>query len=311
MNFMKFLKERKVFLILTLAVVIIGIVFVSFLMRNGGFFASLPSQNEGVNTSIESPGSPGRSLSPKTSAPDYQYNVNDEEKGYYAPAPVSSTGSESFESKIIKRANASITVKQNEFLKAFNGIQSLSKTYEGYVKNSSYHTFKNEVNGTIDVMVPTNKLDDFLNELNKFGKVNSINVSSDDVSGEYVDLSSRLNVLSSQRDLLLSWLNKTKNIGEMLQIRSQLEQVETQIETIKGRMKYIDFHSSYAEVYIDINRNENPPSLIGSYFNNLLRRAGSGVAYSFGFLLILIAWLIPYLLIVFIVYLVWKKRRKE
>ncbi len=304
MKFVKFLKEKKLFLIITLIVVIVGIAFAFFAVRGGGFLAELPSNLS--NVGFRSKNYQDKSLNSRFS-PEVAVDKN----ANPLPTETSSDSGEFPESKIIKKANVSLTVEQSMFLKTFNELQSLSKTFGGYVKNSSYNEYKTKMNGSMDLMIPSDKLSDFLNSMNKFGKVSRMNVSSEDVSGQYVDLSSRLNVLTSQRDLLLSWLNKAKNIGEMIQIRSQLEQVETQIETTKGRMKYINFHSSYSEVYIDINQNENSPSILKTYLSNLMKRAGTGVIYSFGFLLILLAWLIPYLIIVFIIYLAWKRRKNE
>jgi hypothetical protein len=306
MNFAKFLKEKKAILVvLTIVVIIFGAIFGLFVMKGGEFTVEAPSYTDSSSNIVQK-GSNTPRLLPGQSPGE---NVNEDTNP--VPPETFQENNGNFESKIIKRANVSINVSQEKFLDTFNEIQVFAKTSGGYVKSSSYSSYKDKMSGVIDLMVPSDKLEDFLNSVKKFGRIESMNISSEDVSGEYVDLNSRLNVLKSQEDLLLSWLSRAKNISEMLQIRTQLEQVQTQIETIKGRMKYINFHTSYSEVYINLNHESNSPSMLGSYFNGLMKRAGMGIVYSFGFLLILLAWLIPYLIIVFIVYLIWKKRKES
>ncbi len=159
-------------------------------------------------------------------------------------------------------------------------------------------------------MVPRDKFDVFLNSLERFGKIENISVSSEGVSGECVDLESRLKVLDTKKALLLLWMDKVKTISDMLNIRSQLQNMETQIETIKGRMKYIDFYSSYSEVYINLNRSCRL-SFISSYLSDIFNRAGRGIVYSFGFFVLLIAYLTPYIILLIIIYLVWKRKHAK
>ncbi len=295
MGFIHFIREKKVILIgLTSVLIVISLIL--YVLIGGRY---------GIRDM-------GNKASPIATMPDYPQSkkVTDNGGVSYSPSAENDDIGAEFSKKIIKRGNVSIDVGQSDFLKSFSGIQALAKSFGGYVKDASYTTLKNNYSGSISVMVPQDKFDVFLNSLERFGKIENISVSAEDVSGEYVDLESRLKVLETQRTLLLSWLDEAKTISDMLNIRSQLQNVETQIETIKGRMKYIDFHSSYSEVYINLNR-ARQISFISSYLSDMLNRAGRGIVYSFGFFILLIAYLTPYIILLIVIYLVWKRKHAK
>jgi len=105
-------------------------------------------------------------------------------------------------------------------------IVALTNSYSGNIANSSYYKESDFYFGSITVVIPSERFDEFVTTLQKYGKVESLNVSTDDVTSEYVDSTAKLKVLESQRDLLESWLKNAKNVDEMIKLRDEIAQVE-------------------------------------------------------------------------------------
>jgi hypothetical protein len=59
------------------------------------------------------------------------------------------------------------------------------------------------------------------------------------VTEEYVDLEARLASLEAARDRLLALLEKAANVEEAVQVNAALTDVQTQLEQITGRMRYL------------------------------------------------------------------------
>ncbi len=163
------------------------------------------------------------------------------------------------------------------------------------------------------MLVPSEKLNEFVTFLKTIGKTESFRLSSEDKSTEYFDLEGRLKILKSQRDLLLSWLNKTKTIDDMLSIRHELENIEEEIEEIGSRLKYIEFHTKYSDVRIVLNKDSlsgKEPYVI-SFFKDYANKILLSLFYSFMWLLIILMWVIPYGAIAYIAYLIFRKKMKN
>ncbi len=234
-------------------------------------------------------------------------------RGVYKSGSPSDVQEESkFGLKIEKHGFVSITVEKGCFMESWNDITSFSEAIGGKVVNSNYSKNGEFYNGTITVMVPSNQFDSFINKISEFGKVKNLDIKSEDRTGEYVDLNSRLKVLEAQRDLLLNWLKNAKSVSDMLKIRSQLSSVEQQLETIKGRLNYIAFHVDFSDIHITLT--ENPHSVSTSPIiiecKHYLNVTILAFIYSVMGMLIILVFILPWLLLGFGIYKIFVHKRK-
>jgi hypothetical protein len=100
----------------------------------------------------------------------------------------SKPGNSSFGLKIIKNANLNMYVNKGKFLETYNRISSMVETYGGSVINSNYSKENDTFSGFIEVIVPKEKFDSVINKLGELGSVTNLEISSSDVTQEYVDL---------------------------------------------------------------------------------------------------------------------------
>ena len=71
-------------------------------------------------------------------------------------------------------------------------------------------------------------------------------VSGDDVTAEYVDLSSRLKNLEAAEEQLRDILARAEKTEDVLAVFNQLTAIRGEIEQVKGRMQYLSQSAALA-----------------------------------------------------------------
>jgi len=311
-----FFKRNKVVLIILIicALLLSGYFSYSFLLNENLFSRFLPAslQYKGIfsdkNIDQSQSTREGYSAKPLETANE-EYKITQQTGGILQ---LSQTSSVQFGLKIMKNGNMSILADRGKFFETWQKIIMTAKSVSGTIANSSYYKQEDYYLGFITIIVPSEQFDNFNEAISKFGKVINLSVSTQDVTGEYVDLSSKLKVLEEQRNLLLSWLKEAKTIDEMIKLRNEIQSVETDIETIKGRLNYIAFHTDFSEITINLSEKEEsfkPEGFFGPLVDALKKLYETLVFSLFG-LLIIFAFILPWGLIGFLVYRLILRRKK-
>ncbi len=255
---------------------------------------------------------------PKNSAiqeSDAGYRMIDKTKSLnpISKTSISNNALDTQDSKILHHAKVSINIEKESFMSVFNEINASAKSMGGYIKDANYTENRSTTVGYVTVLIPTEELDNFIQYIKSIGKTESFQLATEDRSSEYFDLQGRLKILESQRSLLISWLNKAKTVNEMLNIRRELEKVEEEIEKTEGKIKYLDFHTKYSDVFIQLKKATPNPnnSPILNFLKNSFEKAINGLLYSFVWIVILLIWFVPYGIVIYIIYLVVKRKHEK
>ncbi|MBI5934556.1 MAG: DUF4349 domain-containing protein [Chloroflexi bacterium] len=103
------------------------------------------------------------------------------------------------------------------------------------------------------IRVPAEEFDAVMNRIAKLAvKVDERSESADDVTAEFVDLNTRLESLEAARDRLLEIMKQSATTEELLLAEQQLTQRETEIESIKGRMKFLSESARLSSITISL-----------------------------------------------------------
>jgi hypothetical protein len=139
-------------------------------------------------------------------------------------------------------------------------IENLAGTYGGYVVNSNVGEDNNRIYGSISFRVDANRFNEALQALrNLAADVRSESTSGQDVTEEYIDLDARLRNLEASESQLLELMQQAGTVDEILKVQQQLVSTREQIETIKGRMQYLE--ESAALSYISVNLEQSKLSV--------------------------------------------------
>jgi DNA-binding protein YbaB len=159
------------------------------------------------------------------------------------------------ERKIIK--NADLTVVVEDPAQSMKDITALAEGIGGYVVSSNLYQSTYGPNsipvpeGNIVIRVPADRLNEALEKIKGDAvEVRSENVSGQDVTDQYVDLQSRLTAKEATEKKLLEILEEAERTEDVLAVYQQLQQVQSDIEVLKGQIKYIDQSAAMSSVSV-------------------------------------------------------------
>lgn len=162
----------------------------------------------------------------------------------------------------------SMNLEVKVFDPVYEKVMNLSKEMNGYVSSSSVNkdTETGAKSGSVVLRIPTKNFEKAVVEVEKLGVVTSKEVKGEDVTEEYVDLSSRLKNLTAEEEQYLSIMKRAYKIIDMLAVEQQLERVRGEIERITGRMKYLRAMVEYSTLTVNLYERALP-SLPLSFWN--------------------------------------------
>lgn len=218
--------------------------------------------------------------------------------------------------KIISDVQLEIEVERGKFQTVFDQAMMLAGRYGGYLLSSnSYSTAGNEGeddgmrSGTVTIRVPVGSFAAAVSDATKLGILKKQTLSTQDVTEEYVDLEARIKNKEAHVDSLLSLLGKAVTVDDILRVQSVLSSAQQELEQLKGRLRFLEEHTSFATITMTIYEQGTEPLAatswgVGSAFKDALHylvRVFNGIIRALG---VLVPTLIVLAIIGCIVYLV-------
>jgi len=210
--------------------------------------------------------------------------VAEVEEGY-ADQPSAGVSGAAIERLIIRNASLSLTVPDTEA--ALDEINEMVDELEGYVVEANLYQYQEGLQAHVTLRIPAESLDAALERIRGLAtEVRSESISGYDVTEEYVDLQSRLRHLEATEERLLEFLDEAEDTEAALAVYEQLQQIEGEIEQIKGRIQYLEQSAAMATVSLDITPDElaQPIQVGGWHPQGTLRDAFQSLIHVLQFL---------------------------
>ena len=254
--------KRTLFIILTVVAVflVIGFSFASMARQRSGAFLSAPSFGMGG-------GAAPAAQAPAMEAP---LAASDAERNAVAVDSYSTTGQVAQERLVIENADLSIVIKDPKT--RMKEISDLAKEMGGFVVSSNMYqntssTGKLVPQGSIVIRVPSEKLDEALSKI-KEGAIDvpSENRSGQDVTSQYVDLQAQLTAKQAAEKKLLEIMDKATRAEDVLAVYIQVQTVQTEIEQLKGQIKYLEESAALSAISVQLIAEESTqPIVVGPW----------------------------------------------
>jgi hypothetical protein len=155
--------------------------------------------------------------------------------------------------------NASLSIAVDDPSASMDRISRLAEEAGGYVVSAdvSQRYFSEGVTApqaTITIRVPAEKLQDTLAQIKSETSLPVIteNISSQDVTGEYTDLDSQVRNLEAAEEQLQEILDRATKTEDVLNVFNQLTQIRSQIEVLKGQMKYYEQSAALSAISVEL-----------------------------------------------------------
>lgn len=192
--------------------------------------------------------------------------------------------------QIIRTADLTLQVKS--FQKAYDRAVSICGSVGGYVTNSSAETEeKTPTSGTMVIRVPVGSFDRAVKRLSDLGVVKSRNVNGEDVTGEVVDLQSRLRNKRAEEQQYLDIMNRAKRVMDVVTVSNELYRVRGEIEEAEGRLKYLKSSAAMSTINLNMNEKEKVKPAPTSSIGGALKNAGASLVRTANGLAIILVWL--------------------
>ena len=216
--------------------------------------------------------------------------------------------------KIVYNANLSLEAK--DFTAAQQALTAAVEAAGGYLESSELNGSAEQHNrwASYTARIPVDKYRSFLAAAGSAGNVTSQSETAQNITSQYIDVEARLTALYEQRDRLNALADSAEATSDLLEIESQLSDVQYQIENYTQQMRAMDGEISYSTVYLNLNEvasltptDDSFVTRIAHAFTDGWAGFGSGVQA----FLVAIVYLLPVLLLGFaIALLVWLIHRR-
>jgi hypothetical protein len=201
--------------------------------------------------------------------------------------------------KVIKTAQVSLTVRPGTFQDRFQQATMVAGSHGGFVASSG--TFEGKLrSGSLVLRVPAEDFETVLGELRRLGRVRSQSISGQDVTGRVVDLQARLRNWQAQEAVLLRLMAKATSIEDSIVVQRQLQDVQLQIEEIKGQLRAVEDQTAFSTISLTLSEagfvppTEEPKGLS---FGRAWRLATHGFVAVFAAVLVGLGYIVPILIL--------------
>lgn len=173
------------------------------------------------------------------------------------------------ERKLIRNAWMTLEVDDtDDFPATVETIGEMAEAMGGYMQSES--------STSATILVPTDRIDEALEKVEKLGKVTYKNVTVVDATANYVDMQIRIENLRKMRVRLTELVNQSTSVKDVLEVERELARVTSELERIEGQMRLLGQQTSFATINVTLEERVKPGPL-GWIFYGL----GKGVKWLF------------------------------
>ncbi len=175
-------------------------------------------------------------------------------------------GSEATDRMIISTVSLVILVEDTNA--TLTELGRLVQAQEGYISDSQQWLSNEQPYARVTLRVPAAALTATLEAIRGLAlRVQSESISGQDVTEEYINLDARIGYLEATQTELLALLTDVRESGgkaeDILAVYDKIMQVGQEIESLKGRQKYLSTMTAMATISVEIQPKAAPVSASG------------------------------------------------
>jgi len=167
--------------------------------------------------------------------------------------------------------NGRLEFETDDLAKTAENIQKAIRTHGGYLGSEQSYNYDTRQSTTLNVRIPSASFDTFIADISKgVEKFDAKDISARDVTEEFLDVEARLKNKKELEARYQEILKQAKNVKEILEIERELNTLRSDIESMEGRLKYLQNQVSLSSIQI-------------TYYKELTKRTAFGQKFAQGF----------------------------
>ncbi len=188
--------------------------------------------------------------------------------------------------------NADIAVRVPDVRQSVAQANAIAADASGRTSSESITVEGESVYAYLTLRVPAETLDDVLARLGQLGDVQSVNVTSEDVTTQVVDLDARISALQTSVDRLEQLLSQATSAQALVEIERELSARQAELDSLTAQRAVLADAVALSTVYVSLTPESEaaqftPPGFLSGLESgwNALRTVVATVITAAGFLL--------------------------
>lgn len=187
---------------------------------------------------------------------------------------------EKAERKLIKEGR--VEFETDDLNSTRESIFEAVKKYKGYVSSDQEFKSPGRKSNTVIIRVPAHNFDNLLSDATQGVKrFESKEINVKDVTEEFLDIQARLKTKKELEQRFIDLLKVAKNVTEILEIEKQIGELRSDIESIEGRLKYLQNRVSFSTLTMSFYETIPNETAFGQKFKNALRNGWDNLIWLF------------------------------
>ncbi|MCL2653347.1 MAG: DUF4349 domain-containing protein [Propionibacteriaceae bacterium] len=235
-------------------------------------------------------------------APDYGYDTGNAPNN---PMPSAD--------RLIART-ASVTLVVGDVKAAAASLHDVATTLNGWVTSESITVRSDDSTlgyGSIQLSVPSEKLDDALSQIETVGDMTNRSIQSEDVTEQVADTDSRIATMRASIARLQELISRSGSVSDIAAVEAQLTQREADLEALLAVQKSLSQRVATATIDVSVSTKASgqQTSGVGSVFLDAWHALGTAASYLLIFVASVLPWAAVAALVVVPIVVVRRKRR--
>ncbi|WP_430623658.1 DUF4349 domain-containing protein [Mycolicibacterium sphagni] len=221
-----------------------------------------------------------------------------------APMPQDAPGQPPLVTRdVVKTASMTISVARPA--EAADQAAALVATADGRVDNRSEDAGSGtgRARSTVVLRVPAAKLDSVLGQLKALGTVEHVEITSDDVTAQRVDLDARIKALQTSVDRLLGIMRDAKDPDALIKAEGALSERQAELDSLRAQREALGDRIEYSTVNVSFVAETiggPAPTEYRGFFGQI-ERGWDGLVSVVGNLVLLFGLLLPWLAVLAVI----------
>jgi hypothetical protein len=227
--------------------------------------------------------------------------------GTALPQLQSSAGIAGTSTKIIR--TGAVTLEVRDVTGTVESIHALALAQGGYLSSSTVETTGSRHTGTVVIRVPQARFDTTLAGVKSAGTVLYITTQGEDVTEEYIDLGARKKSYEVQLAQYYVLMEKATKISDIIAIQQQIDRIQTDLDRLEGRMRYLDSKIDLSTISITLREPEPVHAGTGHSFVTAVNRGIEGLLGIIDTLIIAAITFLPFIIPSGIGFFLYRRRK--
>lgn len=169
-------------------------------------------------------------------------------------------------------------LRVDDYTAACEDVGSLVEQFGGYIGDEAEQRYPTRIENTLTIRIDAARFDTLMSALIEVGdEIDFRNVTTEDVTRQYVDREARLNARRAVEERYKAILSQANNIEGILAVEQRLAQTREEIESAEGQLRFLSNQVSLSTITLTLFEESSTGLIAGpSFFGRIGDAIGGG-----------------------------------